>query len=95
MYGKVFLSIFTGSLYGQYEATVMMMACVVLSDRDGVLDYTPESLAGATGFPLDVVKEGLKQLQQPEPAKVRGQNAWRKSQIDETLEQLIHSGETV
>ncbi len=24
----------------------------------------------------------------PEPSKIRGQNAWRKSQIDQTLEQL-------
>ncbi len=67
MYGKVFQSIFTGSLYGQYEATVVMMACIVLSDRDGVLDYTPEALAGATGYPVDVVKEGLRQLQEPDP----------------------------
>ncbi len=44
-----------------------MMACIVLSDRDGVLDYTPEALAGATGYPVDVVKEGLRQLQEPDP----------------------------
>ena len=67
MYGKVFQTIFTGSLYGQFEATVTMMASVVLSDREGVLDYTPEALAGATGFPVEIIKEGLEQLQQPDP----------------------------
>lgn len=66
MYGKIFQTLFTGSLYGRFEATVTHIACIVLSDRDGYLNYTPAALAGATGFPLEVIEKGLAELQQPD-----------------------------
>lgn len=66
MYGKVHRSIFTGSLYGQFEATVTLIAAIALSDREGYLNYTPAALAGATGFPLEVIKKGLEELQKPD-----------------------------
>lgn len=66
MYGKIFQTLFTGSLYGRFEATVTHIACIVLSDREGYLNYTPAALAGATGFPLEVIEKGLAELQQPD-----------------------------
>lgn len=66
MYGKIFQTLFTGSLYGRFEATVTHIACIVLSDREGYLNYTPAALAGATGFPLDVIEKGLAELQEPD-----------------------------
>ncbi len=67
MYGKVFTSIFDGSLYGNFEATVVMMAMVSLADRDGVVDMTAQSMAARTGYPLTVIETGLKTLAQPDP----------------------------
>lgn len=68
MYGKVFRQIFTGSLYGKFEATVTLQAAIVLSDKEGYLHYTAAALAGATGYPMDVVTKGLHDLMQPDPS---------------------------
>jgi 5-methylcytosine-specific restriction endonuclease McrA len=67
VYGKVFASIFDGSLYGHFEATAVMMALIALADKNGVVDMTPKALAARTGFPADVVERGLAELSKPDP----------------------------
>ena len=48
MYGKIFESIYDGSLYGQWEAIVTMQQLIVLADADGVIDMTPPAISGKT-----------------------------------------------
>lgn len=67
MYGKLFASIFEGSLYGQFDALVVMTALIALADKDGVIDMTPQALAARTSYPLEVVQRGLEHLAQPDP----------------------------
>lgn len=67
MYAKVFRSIFDGSLYGHFEATIVFLAMLVLADKDGSVDMTAEKLAAACGYPIDIVEKGLAELQQPDP----------------------------
>ena len=67
MYAKIFTSIWDGSLYGKLEASAVMMACVTLCNAEGVLDMTPEAISGRTGWPLEFIKEGIRQLEQPDP----------------------------
>lgn len=66
MYTKVFRSIFDGSLYGHFEATVTFLAMLVLADKDGEVDQTPAKIAANTGFPLDLVQKGISELQEPD-----------------------------
>ncbi len=67
MYGKIFESIYDGSLYGQWEAIVTMQQLIVLADADGVVDMTPQALAGKTSIPLEILEKGLKILSEPDP----------------------------
>jgi hypothetical protein len=67
VYGKVFASIFDGSLYGHFEATAVMMALIALADKNGFVDMTPRALAARTGFPMDLVERGLAELSAPDP----------------------------
>ena len=67
MYGKVFESMYEGSLYGHFEAIVTFQALIVLADENGIVDYTPEALAGRTSYPLEVIQKGLDELTQPDP----------------------------
>lgn len=67
MYAKVFRSIFDGSLYGNFEATVTFMAMLVVADRNGIVDMTATKLASTCGYPLDVVQKGIALLEQPDP----------------------------
>ncbi len=67
MYGKIFESIYDGSLYGQWEAIVTMQQLIVLADADGVIDMTPPAIAGKTSIPLEILEKGLKILSEPDP----------------------------
>lgn len=67
MYGKVFESMYSGSLYGQWEAIVTMQQLIVLADADGVIDMTPPAITGKTSIPLEIIEKGIKILSAPDP----------------------------
>lgn len=67
MYGKIFASMFKGSLYGQWEAIVTFTVMIVLADQHGEVDMTPEALAASTSIPLDIIRKGIADLEAPDP----------------------------
>ncbi len=66
MYGKIFESIYTGTLYGQWEAIVTFQQMIVLADEDGTVDYTPPALAAKTSIPLEIIEKGIASLMEPD-----------------------------
>jgi hypothetical protein len=67
MYGKVFNTIYDGTLYGHWEAIVTMQQLIVLASPDGVVDMTPQAIAARTSIPVDIIAKGLEFLAQPDP----------------------------
>lgn len=67
MYGKIFSSMFQGSLHGQWEAIVTFTVMIVLADQDGELDMTPEALSAVTSIPLEVIRKGIASLEAEDP----------------------------
>lgn len=67
MYGKVFDSIYDGTLYGNWEAIATFQQFIVLANADGVVDMTPQAIAARTSFPLDLIQRGIKFLEAPDP----------------------------
>jgi hypothetical protein len=55
-----------GSLYGRFEASAVFMVLLSLCDADGVIDMTPEAVAGTTGWPIEFIKQGLEELAKPD-----------------------------
>jgi hypothetical protein len=66
MYGKIFASMYEGSLYGQWQAIVTFQQLIVLCDADGVVDMTPQAIAARTSIPLEIIEAGLKILSEPD-----------------------------
>ena len=67
MYGKIFDSIYDGTLYGHWEAIVTMQQLIVLATPDGIVDMTPQAIAARTSIPLEIIAKGLKVLSEPDP----------------------------
>lgn len=67
MYGKVFESIYDGTLHGHWQAIVTMQQLIVLADQDGVVDMTPSAIAARTSIPLEIIEKGLEHLAKPDP----------------------------
>lgn len=84
MYGKVFDSIYDGTLYGHWEAIVTMQQLIVLANADGVVDMTPQAIAARTSIPLDILTKGLKVLSEPDPyTRTPGEDGRRVVLIDD------------
>ncbi len=80
MYVKMFQSIYDGSLAtrGPWQALVTFQQMLVLCDKDGVVDMTPEVISRRTTIPLDIVTKGLAILEQPDPESRRAEEEGRR-----------------
>ena len=47
MYGKVYKSMFHGSMYGNPDGIITMMVLIALADREGYVDMTPQAIAAS------------------------------------------------
>ena len=66
IYGKVFDTIYDGTLYGHWEAIVTLQQMIVLSSADGVVDMTPQTISARTSIPIDIITKGVKVLSEPD-----------------------------
>jgi hypothetical protein len=66
MYGKLFSSMYDGTLYGNWKALVTFQQMIILCNRDGVIDMTPQAIAARTSIPLEIIKDGIDALEKPD-----------------------------
>jgi hypothetical protein len=67
MYGKIFTSIYDGSLREHWKSLVTFQQLIILATADGIVDMTASALAARTGIPLEIILEGIDRLEQPDP----------------------------
>src|ERR1700739_4773004 len=51
---------------GPWQALVTFQQFIVLADRDGVVDMTPESISRETTIPIEIIRIGITALEQPD-----------------------------
>ena len=68
MYGKLFSQMYDGTLAtkGPWQALVTFQQLIILADKDGVVDMTPEVISRRTTIPLEIIQIGLEALEQPD-----------------------------
>ena len=67
-YTPVFGTLFQGSLCGQWPALPVFCTLLPLCNKSGEIDYSFGYLAAVTGWPEDLLREGIAQLEQPDPS---------------------------
>ncbi len=67
MYGKIFESMYDGTLSADWKAMIVFQQFIVLADSEGIVDYTPPALSRRTGIPLEIIEHGIEKLQKPDP----------------------------
>lgn len=67
MYGKLFESMYDGTLVEQWEALITMQQLVILADENGVVDMTLTAISKRTNIPLKHIKRGIEILESPDP----------------------------
>jgi hypothetical protein len=66
-YTPAFDTIYTGTLYGKWPTAAVWASLLPLIDAKGEINHSPEAIAGMTGWPLELLLEGLRALEQPDP----------------------------
>lgn len=66
-YTPVFGSVFDGTLYGKWPASAVWLTMLALCDKRGNVDMSFQAIAGRTGWPMDLLLEGIGALMQPDP----------------------------
>jgi uncharacterized phage protein (TIGR02220 family) len=73
MYGKIFASMYDGTLRADWKALITFQQFIVLSDPHGTVDMTVHAIHGRTGIPLDIIEHGIQVLQSPDPHSRSGE----------------------
>lgn len=77
-YGKIFKQIYAGTLRADWKALITFEQMIVLCTPDGIFDMPPEVLHNITGIPLDLIQDGLKTLESPDPRSRSPENDGRR-----------------
>ena len=66
MYGKIFDSMYDGTISANWQGLVTFQQMIVLCDADGAIDMTPPAISRRTGIPLDIIEAGIEYLEAPD-----------------------------
>ncbi|MGA8147248.1 MAG: hypothetical protein WB870_06670 [Gallionellaceae bacterium] len=66
VFAKIFTQIFDSSIAEDYMVRLVFMDLLVLCDRDGIVDMTPEAISRRTNVPLEGVARALERLSKPD-----------------------------
>lgn len=67
MYGKIFDSLWKGSMRGKGNLQLVFIHMICNCDQDGICDYIPQVIADDTGMPLYEVEGCITELEAPDP----------------------------
>ena len=67
MYGKIFDSMYEGTLHGHWQAIVTLQQMLVLCSSEGVIDMTPQAISARTSIPIEIITKGISDLESPDP----------------------------
>lgn len=90
MYGKIFSSLFHGSMIGQRNAQHVFVYLISHADRDGHVDAHPREVSALTGIPEPEVADAFRVLSEPdEHSRTQEDDGRRIERIDQSWTWLI------
>jgi hypothetical protein len=66
-YTPVFSSIYDGTLCGKWPTAVLWASLLPLIDARGEIRMSYEAIAARTGWPMELLRQGIHDLMQPDP----------------------------
>lgn len=75
---------YKGTLHGQWEAIITFQQLIVLCDKNGMVDMTPQAISAITSIPLEYIQKGLIDLEKTDPySRTKGEDGKRIILIDD------------
>src|SRR3990167_6045172 len=83
MFGKVFASLYQGSLRGQAHEILVFTNMIACADREGFVDKHPRAIAEECGITIEEVRAAIVNLEAPDPeSRTPDQDGRRLLKID-------------
>ena len=67
MYGKLFSSLYQGTLRGKASEILVLTNLIAFADQDGVIDKHFRAIADETGLSEEAVRDAIEYLSSPDP----------------------------
>lgn len=84
MYGKIFDTIYDGTLVEDWRALITFQQMIVLCDADGIIDMTPDAISRRTSIPIEHIKAGIEILESEDPySRTQGEGGCRIARLDD------------
>jgi hypothetical protein len=66
-YTPVFDSVYAGTLCGRWPMTAVWVTLLPLCDKHGHIDLSYQAISALTGWPLELLQQGIAELMKPDP----------------------------
>lgn len=66
-YTPVFDSVYAGTLCGRWPTTAVWVTLLPLCDKHGHIDLSHQAICALTGWPLELLQQGIAELMKPDP----------------------------
>lgn len=66
-YTPVFDSVYHGTLCGRWPTLPVWLTILPMADKNGHIDLTYQAISALTGWPIDLLKQAIVELMQPDP----------------------------
>lgn len=67
-YTPVFGSVYAGTLCGKWPTAAVWVSLLPLCDKRGHIDMSHIAISALTGWPLELLRQGISELMKPDPA---------------------------
>lgn len=66
-YTPIFDSVYHGTLCGRWPTLAVWLTILPMADKNGQVDLTYQAISALTGWPIDLLKQAISELMQPDP----------------------------
>lgn len=66
-YTPVFDSVYHGTLCGRWPTLPVWLTILPMADKHGHIDLTHQAISALTGWPIDLLKQAIAELMEPDP----------------------------
>lgn len=80
-YTPVFDSVFHGTLCGRWPTLPVWLTILPMADKNGHIDMSFAAMAALTGWPIDLLRQAIKELSEPDPESRSPENDGRRLEL--------------
>jgi hypothetical protein len=80
-YTPVFDTVYDGTLCGKWPTLPVWLSILPMADKNGLIEMTYQAISARTGWPLELLKQGIAELMAPDPESRTAEREGRRLEL--------------